>query len=179
MGCGKSTIGRRVARRLGYGFVDMDAAIELREGRSIGEIFTEEGEEAFRLMERRFIEELPHGGDTIVATGGGAPCFNDNMSLMKSKGQVIYFRLRPEALAVRIGPGRQRRPKTADMDDAQLLDYVREALAAREECYLRATVTIDCNGVGDEYIASHILHFINEVKNGKLEIEVFLDFSQP
>ncbi len=165
MGCGKSTIGRRVAKRLGYGFVDMDGAIEHREGRSISDIFRDEGEEAFRLMERRFIEGLPDGGDTVVATGGGAPCFNDTMSLMKSKGRVIYFRMRPELLAMRIGPGRERRPKTAGMDDARLLEYVRTTLAEREQYYSQASVTMDCNGVGDEYIASHIMHFISEITN--------------
>ncbi len=166
MGCGKSTIGRRVAKRLGYGFVDMDGAIEQREGRSVGDIFRDEGEDAFRLMERRFIEELPDDGNTVVATGGGAPCFNDTMSLMKRKGQVVYFRMKPELLSLRIGPGRQRRPKTAGMNDAQLLEYVRGALAEREECYSRASVTMDCNGVGDEYIASHLLHFVSEIENG-------------
>lgn len=171
MGCGKSTIGRRVAKRLGYDFVDMDASIEQREGRNVSDIFRDEGEEAFRTMERRFVDELPGDGNTVVATGGGAPCFNDTMSLMKRKGKVIYFRMRPELLAMRIGPGRQRRPKTAGMDDARLLEYVRGTLAAREECYSQASVVLDCNGVGDEYIATHILHYVSEMEKGKLKME--------
>lgn len=164
MGCGKSTIGRRVARRLGYDFVDTDSVIEQKSGRSVSEIFASAGEEAFRRMEREAIEEIPSGGDVIVATGGGLPCFGGNMELMRGRGSVVYFRMSPERLFGRLEKGRARRPKLAGMDDGQLREYIRTTLAEREPYYLQASAVIDCDGVSDEYIASHISHYIENFR---------------
>lgn len=160
MGCGKSTIGKRVAKRLGYGFMDTDVEVERLAGKSIADIFRENGEEEFRLMETKVISDIPSEGDIIIATGGGTPCFNGNMALMKEKGGSIYFKVSPEVLLNRVGPGRSRRPKIAGMDDVQLLEYIRTALAEREYYYSQASMVIDCNGVADEYIARHVEYFI-------------------
>ena len=160
MGCGKSTVGRRVADRLGYHFVDMDKEIEDWAGKSISDIFRDLGEEGFREMERKMLMDVPCTGDIIIATGGGTPCFGDNLEIMKSRGRVVYFRTSPEVLLPRLKRGRNRRPKIADMDDSQLTDYIAETIAAREEYYMRASVVIDCNGVGDEYVAAHLEHYI-------------------
>lgn len=160
MGSGKSTVGSRVARRLGYGFLDMDREIEQQEGMSIGEIFAQRGEAAFRDMERRMLESLHSDGDLIIATGGGTPCFGDNLELMKSKGTVVYFKASPETLAVRLRRNQHRRPKLAGLGPEELLRYIGDTLAEREKYYSQAAITIDCNGVGDEYIASHLEHYI-------------------
>lgn len=160
MGCGKSTIGRRVARRLGYEFVDTDAVIEQSAGMTVREIFARHGEGEFRRMERKAIEDIPAGGNVIVATGGGAPCFGDNMEFMKARGSVVYFKASPESLSRRLEKGKTRRPKIANMEGGELLEYIRAALLEREPCYSRASAIIDCEGVSDEYIASHIVHFI-------------------
>lgn len=160
MGCGKSTIGRRVAARIGYSFIDMDAEIERRTGMDIPEIFAAEGEEGFRRRERQFLEEVMPEDDVIIATGGGAPCFGDNLELMKSRGSVIYFNMRPGMLFRRLDKGRHRRPKLAGMDDLQLMKYIEATLAEREQYYSGASMTIDCNGASDEQIASYIEYFI-------------------
>lgn len=160
MGCGKSTVGRRVAGKLGYHFVDMDKEIEDWAGKSITEIFRDSGEEAFREMERKMLMDVPASGDIIIATGGGTPCFGDNLEIMKSKGSVVYFRTSPEVLLPRLKRGRARRPKIADMDDAGLMEYISAAIASREEYYMRASVVIDCGRVGDEYVAAHLEHYI-------------------
>ena len=81
MGCGKSSIGRPLAKRLGLKFVDMDAEIERRCGVSVQQFFADRGEEAFRRLERELLRELTSAEDTVVATGGGVPCFFDNMEL--------------------------------------------------------------------------------------------------
>ncbi len=97
MGCGKSTIGRTVAHRLGVRFVDMDRRIEEAAGRTVAEIFAAEGEASFRAMERKFIEGLEGAGeDMVVATGGGAPCHGDNMDLMNRLGVTVYFKMTPQ-----------------------------------------------------------------------------------
>ena len=160
MGCGKSTIGRRIARRLGYGFVDTDSVVEDKAGKRITDIFAGSGEDEFRRLETEAIEELPEGEDIVVATGGGLPCFGDNLGLMKSKGLLVYFKMRHEMLFGRLKGGRERRPKLAGVDDARHMEYVRETLAQREPYYAQASMVIDCNGVSDEYIASHISRLI-------------------
>lgn len=160
MGCGKSTVGRRVAGRLGYHFVDMDKEIEDWAGKSIVEIFRDSGEEAFREMELKMLLDVPASGDIIIATGGGTPCFGDNLEIMRTKGRVVYFRTSPEILLPRLKRGRGRRPKIAGMDDDSLMKYVCETIASREEYYMQASVVINCDGVGDEYVATHLEHYI-------------------
>lgn len=156
-GCGKSTAGRRLAERLGYSFVDLDAAIVAREGRSINEIFTQSGEEEFRRLESAELENIIASTEnTIVATGGGTPCFRDNMELMLAAGTVVYFRMSPENLALRLQHGRERRPKLAAINDAELTEYIAQSLAGREPYYMRSGVVIDCNGVDDAYLAEHL-----------------------
>lgn len=160
MGCGKSTVGRRVAGRLGYGFVDLDRSVEEKAGMDIPGIFAAFGEEGFRRMEREALESIRPEGNVIVAAGGGAPCFGDNLEVMKSKGRVVYFRASPETLLPRLKRGQHRRPKITGMNGDELLEYIRLSVAEREEYYLQASVIIDCDGVGDEYIASHLEHYI-------------------
>jgi shikimate kinase len=160
MGSGKSTVGSRVAARLGYGFIDLDRLVEQRAGMTIGELFASKGEEAFRTMESEELAALPREGSLIVATGGGTPCFGDNMSLMKERGKVVWLKADPRTLTRRLKRGQSRRPKIAGMDERELLDYVAETLALREAFYSRADVTIDCNGVGDEYISAHLEYII-------------------
>ena len=96
MGCGKSSIGRPLAKRLGLKFVDMDTEIERRCGVSVQQFFADRGEEAFRRLERELLRELTSAEDTVVATGGGVPCFFDNMELMNGAGVTVYFKLAPE-----------------------------------------------------------------------------------
>ena len=86
MGCGKSTIGRTLAKQLGVRFLDMDTLLEQRCGKSVAEIFTETGETGFRQSEREVLAELTSEREAIVATGGGAPCFFDNMETMNRAG---------------------------------------------------------------------------------------------
>ena len=80
MGCGKSTLGKRLAKRANFEFVDMDSFIEQREGAPVTDIFHYAGEEYFRKTERAIIEELGDAeGDYVISTGGGVPAWGDNM----------------------------------------------------------------------------------------------------
>lgn len=106
MGCGKSTIGRALARRLGKPLLDMDALIEEHCGKRVGEIFETFGEDGFRRMERDTLAEVISSyDDAVVATGGGTPCFFDNMEAMNRAGRTIYFQMSAEKLAVRLEHG--------------------------------------------------------------------------
>ncbi len=165
MGCGKSSTGRKIARRLGMGFTDMDAEIEEREGMKITEIFAAKGEPYFRRLERETLTSYAHAGDWVVATGGGVPCHGDNMELMNSLGVTVYFRMTPRKLVRRLGPGRAKRPLICGKDDAQLLEFIEANLPLREPFYSRAKLVIDCDGVNDEYIVRHVETFIKITNN--------------
>lgn len=143
MGSGKTTLGRPLAARLGYRFVDLDRAIEEGEGMTIGEIFAVHGEGHFRALERRYLEEvIARGGDAVVSTGGGTPCFGENMALMNRSGVTVYLKLTPGALAGRLRSALVQRPLVAGKSPEELLEYITETLAGREVYYGRANVVV-------------------------------------
>lgn len=161
MGCGKSSLGRKLAARLGCEFFDTDKAIESDTGVTIGEIFAYEGEEGFRLRERDMLCSLPDGGRVVVATGGGLPCYADNLQVMQSKGRSVYLRLSPEKLVSRLGRGRARRPKIVGMNDEELLKYICDLLPQREEFYMAADVVIECDNLSDVEIVEAIVSAVS------------------
>ena len=161
MGCGKSSLGRKLAARLGCDFFDTDKAIESDTGVTIGEIFAYEGEEGFRLRERNMLCSLPDGGRVVVATGGGLPCYADNLQVMQSNGKSVYLRLSPEKLVSRLGRGRARRPKIAGMNDEELLKYISDLLPQREEFYMAADIVIECDNLSDVEIVEAIVSAVS------------------
>ena len=128
MGCGKSSLGRKIAKRAEMRFVDMDSVIEEREGASVSDIFHYAGEEYFREKERELIEEMAAAeDDVVVSTGGGVPAWRDNMERMNAIGQAVYLRRTAEQIASRLSPhGRQKRPKLRGLNDEDLEDFVSE-----------------------------------------------------
>ena len=131
-GSGKSTIARRIARRLGLRVVDTDKCVEEQVGASISDIFLYEGEEYFRRSERRVVEELTADADLIVATGGGLPTWSDNMKLLNRRGLTIYLRRSPEQILSRLSAyGREKRPMFRGKSDEELLRFMHEQLAQR------------------------------------------------
>lgn len=162
MGCGKSSIGRALARRLEYRFLDMDTLLEQRCGRSVREIFAAEGEERFRELERDMLSELIAGTErnAVVATGGGAPCFFDNMARMNEAGLTVYFQMSPAKLAARLEHGKAKRPLLKDKTPEELEGFIRDNLARREAFYLQSKLIIGCDGVSDAYIADHVERYL-------------------
>lgn len=139
MGSGKTTIGKLVAEKLGYGFVDMDSHIENKYFNTISQIFAELGEEQFRLMEQRCLHEVSEFEDVIISTGGGAPCFFDNMEYMKSKGLTIYLKLTASELAERLESSQaNKRPLIAGRNGDELRDFIADGLVRRETFYSQA-----------------------------------------
>ena len=108
MGCGKSTIGRKLAQRIGADFVDTDNRIEDLEGAQVFDIFRYQGEGYFRKCERMVLEELVDEEAVVVSTGGGLPTWEDNMARMNEVGETIFLRRTAENIASRLSPyGRQ------------------------------------------------------------------------
>lgn len=141
-GAGKSTVGRRLASRLGWQFYDTDTFIERKYHLSIPDFFEKYGENAFRICEKAVLKELLEEKQTVIATGGGTPCFFDNMDEMLQRGFVIYLKLAPQSLFTRLQQSHKERPLTKDKGDAQLQAYIETTLQARETYYNRAHLTV-------------------------------------
>lgn len=161
MGCGKSTIGRKLARALGYRFVDTDSLVEEREGATVYDIFRYEGEERFRQIEREVLEEvIAEVSDVVISTGGGLPAWGDNMTRMNEVGRTIYLKRSAENIASRLSPyGRQKRPRLRGLNDEELVAFMREDMARREPCYSQSVQVIACEGKSDDEIIREITDF--------------------
>lgn len=168
MGAGKTTIGRLLADKLGWHFVDLDDAFVEVYGMTTGDCIRQYGVEAFRKMEKDCVEklsELPIE-KVIYATGGGYPCWKDNMECLLELGTSIYIRWYPEHLAHRIElSGTANRPILGDRKGGELLEFVKQQLSQREEYYSQAHYIIDAplNGYSeqaDEEIAEHLFQWI-------------------
>ena len=131
MGSGKSTLGKVLARLLNYSFIDLDHYIEKKEGFIVAEIFSRYGEERFRELERLAIHETAQTGNTVVATGGGAPCFFDNMDFMNQQGITIYLKISPDNLCRRLASARAHRPLLAGKNEDELQAFIKEKLKER------------------------------------------------
>lgn len=138
MGCGKSTLGRRLSAHLGLQFVDMDHYIEERNCKTIPQIFAEEGEAAFRKKEQKALEELSEFTEIVIATGGGAPCFFDNIDLMNKTGETIYMNISPDILADRLLKSKTERPLIKGKSREELILFIDETLKKRNEFYMQA-----------------------------------------
>lgn len=164
MGCGKSSLGRKLAKAAGMEFMDMDSIIEQREGASISDIFYYQGEEYFRAAERALIEELGSTeGDMVISTGGGAPAWADNMECMNDLGATIYLRRTAKQIASRLSPhGRQKRPKLRGLNDEELVAFMTANMAEREPFYSKAKYCVDCAERSDAELIDYILEIVKE-----------------
>lgn len=164
MGCGKTSIGRRLARRLGFGFADTDALVEQAEGAAVADIFQYEGEAYFRRQERAALERLiAEGGDRVVSTGGGLPCWEDNMERLNRSGTSVYIRRPAAQIAARLTPyGRQKRPRLRGLDDGELLDFMTRNMAEREPFYLRARYTLEGADLSDEELVASLVKLLKQ-----------------
>jgi len=142
MGCGKSTLGLRLAEHSGLQFVDMDDYIEMRNFKTVPQIFAEEGEDEFRKKERKALEELSEFTDTVIATGGGAPCFFDNIGLMNKTGKTIYLNIDPKILADRLLKSKTERPLIKGKSRSGLVEFIDETLRKRNSFYKQADYQI-------------------------------------
>lgn len=158
-GSGKSSLGKRLARRLGVRFVDTDKQVELQEGASIADIFHYEGEEYFRIAERRAVEALANDGvDMVIATGGGLPTWRDNMDWLLRSGMTVYLRRTPEQILSRLSDyGREKRPMFRGKSDEELLQFMHEQMALREPYYAKSHIDVDCTIMSDEDVVEYLV----------------------
>ncbi len=146
MGSGKSTIGKKLAAKLAYDFIDMDAYIEQQEGRTVSDIFKTDGEVYFRELEQRVLKSLCSMEKVVVSTGGGTPCFFDNMEVMNEAGYSVYLNLEVEKIIGRLKNGLEKRPLLADLSPSELEKEIKERLKVRESFYNKARMIYTSEG---------------------------------
>jgi len=142
MGSGKTSVGKKLAKSLGIEFIDLDSFIEGQAKMSINNIFDGPGEQVFRNLEREGLEELSNKEDIVVATGGGTPCFKDNMNFLNEHGITIYLKLENRILLERLANAKSDRPLLKNLSDEELKDYIEKKLAERAPTYERAQHTV-------------------------------------
>lgn len=140
---GKTTMGKKLARKLNMEFIDLDEAIEQSEGKTIPELYSQIGDEAFRILEWKALNKIIEKDNIIVSTGGGAPCHCDNMSLMEKYGEVIYIKLDNDTLVSRLKHATRDRPIVLNMTDEELRVYVSKQRINCEHHYERAKYIVD------------------------------------
>lgn len=158
MGCGKSTLGRKLSEQLNIPFIDLDKYIEQKYFKSIPQIFAEEGETEFRKKEQKALREVADFERIIVATGGGAPCFFDNMELMNQAGLCVFLDVPTAELADRLSQSKTERPLIKGKSKEELLAFIENAMAVRRPFYEKAR----CILRGDQILPEQI---IAEIKN--------------
>jgi shikimate kinase len=145
MGAGKTTVGKELARSLSLTFVDLDVHIQSQYHKTVPELFAEKGESEFRKIEQQALREVACFENVIVSTGGGAPCFFDNMEIMNQTGTTIYIEVAPEALADRLLTSKNIRPLVAGKSKEELIPFIANHLTDRERYYKKANIIYHVN----------------------------------
>lgn len=168
MGAGKSTVGKRLANKLGLGFVDLDDAFEARYRYSIPRFFDQFGEERFRDFEKQcLIDIIDNEDDVVISTGGGTACFHDNISVMNKNGITVYLKMHPRSLAHRLNRARRPRPIVRDVNDDEMMEFVEEQLAEREPFYAQSYITVK----GESLDLEELVDMLKDRKTRDLSLE--------
>jgi shikimate kinase len=149
MGSGKSYWGKFWAEEMNLPFIELDALIEEQEGKTIAELFEQKGETYFRQVESSVLKNCKEHQSAIISTGGGAPCFFDNMEWMNEHGTSIYLEATPQELARRLQDERTHRPVLKNVPPDQLQDFIEQKLKEREPFYRQAKFTLDVSQLND------------------------------
>ena len=158
MGSGKSSLGKILARKLNYSFIDIDNIIEKQTVKKISEIFSDDGEEAFRKIEHDCLIETFSFSNTVIATGGGTPCFFNNMEIINQNGISIYLKFSSGILASRLFTTPGNRPLIKQFKDKlELKNYIDTLLYDREKFYTKSKLIIE-----DKINAKKIVELINK-----------------
>lgn len=156
MGAGKTTVGELLATKLNRELKDIDRVIEQEQKKSIIEIFTDDGEEAFRKLESETIEKFSNMSDLIISTGGGALEKANNLSNLQKNGIIIYLKADIEELFKRVKNETQR-PLLKEQDP---LEVIKKLIKKREKFYLMADITIITDNKSPEKITEEIIKAI-------------------
>lgn len=158
-GSGKSTVGRALAERIEWDFVDLDAEIARKEGKSISQIFAENGEERFRDLEALATSELRDRQKLIAAPGGGWVTRPATVALLRPPARLVYLRVSPQVAAERIERESEERPLLSGSNLPARIDSL---LLDRERAYLTADLTVNAELVVDEVLTQCVAWLVTE-----------------
>lgn len=147
MGAGKSTAGKLLATKLNLKFIDLDEEIEKAEGKTVDAIFEMRGEEYFRNAEKEMLQKIVAENDVVIATGGGTPCFFDNMEMMNQNGITVFLQMSPGSLFVRLMKSKKERPLLKNLTDIALMEFIRTHALVRERFYKKAQFTVNAENL--------------------------------
>ena len=151
MGAGKTTLGKAFARAMGLTFVDLDWYIEERFHKTVSQLFAERGEEDFRELEKRMLHEVAEFENVVISTGGGTPCFFDNMEYMNSMGDPVFLDVDVNVLFRRLKVAKQQRPLLVQKNDEELMEFIVGALQKRMPFYTKAKHVFNAEKLEDRH----------------------------
>jgi len=159
MGCGKSHWGRQLSQKLQIPYFDLDEKIEEQEGKTITEIFANEGEEYFRLLEKDVLHLLTESHETFVmATGGGTPCFYNTIDYLNARGTTVWINCSVDCLFQRLKKEKEKRPLIRSISDAELRTYIIKKYSTRKIYYRKAKLIITEDDVSLDELVDSIFH---------------------
>lgn len=164
MGSGKSSMGKKLAARMGFTFLDLDAKIEEEQKQLIGEIFSERGEKVFRAIEREALQQTSELNQIVVSTGGGTPIYFDNMHWMKAHGLCVYLQANPDVLSNRLKHNQQLRPLIATLNEEELLQFITNQLNERASVYEEAHLHIESKDLTPAILENQISWWLENQK---------------
>lgn len=156
MGTGKSYWTKKLSKKLRTGGYDLDFLIESDEEKTIAEIFAEDGEAHFRKIEAKILRWFGEKKTFVLATGGGTPCFHDNMEWMNKHGITIWIDESIDTLVERLKPEKEHRPLIRDLSDHELSAFLSGKLAERSSYYQQAKYRLQGNAISDAGFAKII-----------------------
>ncbi len=160
MGAGKSSVGRELAAQMQLPFVDLDAEIKAKTGYSISETIFNKGEIFFRKLERETLLEILEKPEFILATGGGTPCYFDNIEKINRNSASAYLRYSASQLSERLKGTQRERPLITHLSDEGLQEFVAKHLFERTVYYEKATFVLEGNNQSPEQLAKEIQNII-------------------
>ena len=159
MGCGKTHWGKLIGQKLNIPFFDLDEEIVSSEGKSINDIFAEQGEEYFRLKEKELLYMITENHESFVmASGGGTPCFYNNIDYMNKSGTTVWFNCSVDCLFKRLVNEKEKRPLIRNLTDEQLKAYIMKKYADRKIFYQQASIIINDEEISSEKLIDAIFH---------------------
>ena len=156
---GKNTYGKLLASAMGVPFVDIDDYITAKYNKTVAGIFAEHGEDYFRQLEHEVIKELLQSSPAVIASGGGTPCFNNNMDLMNQSAITVYLQSNPKTIFSWLKDAKHERPLLKGKTDDELLHYIENLLEQRKQYYEQAQITVSAL----HFDAKKLITIINEI----------------
>lgn len=160
MASGKTSIGKKIAKKLDYKFIDLDDYLEEKYNKTIPDIFKQDGEDKFREMEKDTLHDTFKMKKVIIACGGGTPCFFDNIEQINKNGFSIYLNRTVDYLVYKLMHAKTIRPLVQNKTEDELKQYIKNTLKHREQYYKKATKTIKIKDKSKDDVAKLIKKII-------------------